>query len=584
VDAIVVDYARHPSQAVPRHFMTSAAHREATAANPDQAATATLSSLNAVFTLSLILTQAASPRQAIHLLTTAVPSITTCNRVLAWHPSRSGDYYERAPRGISSTLASVTAPGQLDLDESSSWWAFPLAPALADNPVFLVVAGTRPLSGQEKFLLTVLAQQCGTVIAKLELLAAERASTERAASLNADLESVVSTLTKTMETHRQLNEIVANAGEAGIAKTLHQLTRFPVLIQDVHGNTRAAAGDVPSRPHAKDAPGQRQELIRQLQVTHRALYHRRTWLVLANPRPGVLGVIALADPARTATETDLAALEYAATVLSVELSRLQSVEEAELRSRRDFAEELLAGADEATVRASAHALGYDPERPHRVIIATGRARDGLDEQFFQAVVREVRSLDVATLVVGRSSYVVVIAYREADWAKLQAGITSQLRGGMCRLAVGSRYPSAWQVVASYREAQFVASLPPSAVGHLGAPVLLFDSLGVYRMLSSVTDPAGIEAFMKEQLGTLLDYDKRHGSDLLVTLAQYFDSGCKVDQAAAALSVHRNTLKYRLKRVRELLGQDLNDGPTRTNLHLATMVWLTLESLRRTGQA
>ena len=68
----------------------------------------------------------------------------------------------------------------------------------------------------------------------------------------------------------------------------------------------------------------------------------------------------------------------------------------------------------------------------------------------------------------------------------------------------------------------MASLSSSAVGHPAGPVLLFDSLGVYRMLSSVTDPAGIEAFMKDQLGTLLDYDKRHHSDLLVTLAQYFD--------------------------------------------------------------
>jgi len=104
------------------------------------------------------------------------------------------------------------------------------------------------------------------------------------------------------------------------------------------------------------------------------------------------------------------------------------------------------------------------------------------------------------------------------------------------------------------------------------------------MLSSVTDPAGIEAFMKDQLGTLLDYDKRHRSDLLATLAQYFDSGCNIDQAAAVLSIHRSTLKYRLKRVRELLGQDLNDGSTRLDLHLATRVWLTLESLRRTEQA
>ncbi len=405
----------------------------------------------------------------------------------------------RAPDGIGRRLAQIKVPWQFELDGSSSWWAFPLAPSLASNPVFLVVGATDPLSAEEKFLLSVLVQMSGTVIAKLELLAAERASTERVAQLNTDLESTVSTLSKIMETHRQLNEIVVNAGEAGIAQTLHQLTGFPVSIQDVHGNTRASAGDLPAGRRAKEQPGQRHELIRRLQITRRAFYHRRAWLVLANPRPGVLGVIALADAARTATETDLAALEYAATVLSVELSRLQSVAEAELRSQRDFAEELLAGADESTVQASAHALGYDPERSHRVVIATRRPHDGIDERFFQTVVREVRRIDIATLVVGRANHVVIIAYRETDWIKLRTHIASQLPDGACQLAVGSRYPDAWHIAASYREAQFVANLPSSAP----APVLLFDALGVYRMLSSVTDPAGIEAFMNDQIGALL---------------------------------------------------------------------------------
>jgi len=277
--------------------MTSPARRVSSAANSEQAVNAKLSSVNAVFTLSLILTQASSPRQAVRLLTTAVPSIAPCHKVLVWHPSRSGDYYERAPDSISNALARITAPGRLEMNESS-WWAFPLAPALAHDPIFLVVAGADQISGEEKFLLSVLAQLCGTVIAKLELLAAERANIERVASLNAGLESTVSTLTKIMEIHRQLNEIVANAGEAGIAKTLHQLTRIPVLIQDVHGNTRAAAGDVPSGRRAKEHPEKRQELIRRLQITRQALYHRGAWLALANPQPGVLGVIALIDPAR----------------------------------------------------------------------------------------------------------------------------------------------------------------------------------------------------------------------------------------------------------------------------------------------
>ena len=137
--------------------MTSTARRVSSAANSEQAVNATLSSVNAVFTLSLILTQASSPRQAIRLLTTAVPSIASCHKVLTWHPSRSGDYYERAPGSISDALARITVPGRLEMDESSSWWAFPLAPALADNPIFLVVGGTDPVSGEEKFLLSVLA-------------------------------------------------------------------------------------------------------------------------------------------------------------------------------------------------------------------------------------------------------------------------------------------------------------------------------------------------------------------------------------------------------------------------------------------
>jgi sugar diacid utilization regulator len=552
---------------------------------------ARLSLLNAVFALSAILTQSSSPRQVMRLLTEAVPSLVRCQKALAWHPSRSGDYYERAPDNIGDALVGLTAPSRLEMGDYSSWWAFPLGPPSADNPIFLVTAGTKPLSEEDVFLLSVLAQLCGTVIAKLELIAAERASAQRVAalnaqlsSLNATLSSTVSTLTKIMETHRQLNEIVATAGEMGIAMTLHRLTAFPVLIQDMHGNTRAAAGEAPADQHRKERPAERRELIRRLRIAHGAVYHRRAWMVLANPRADVLGVIALIDPARTASETDLAALEYAATVLSVELARLQSVAEADLRSRRDFAEELLAGADESTVRASAHVLGYDPQRPHRVIIAAGRPRGGLDEQFFQAVVRHMRGLEVGSLVVARTDYVVVIAYREADWPKLQAAIAGDLPRGTCRLAVGSVYPDAWHVAASYREAQFVASLASSTPGNPAVPVLHFDSLGVYRMLSSVTDPAGIEAFMNQQLGPLIEYDRQHHSSLVLTLARYFDSGCNYDGAAAALSVHRGTINYRLKRIRDLLGRDPNDGSARLDLHLATTVWRTLDSLRRTAQA
>ena len=94
--------------------MTSAVRRVPSANDLELAVHARLSSANAVFTLSLILTQAVSPGQAMRLLTTAVPSIVPGHKAVAWHPSRPGDYYERAPDGIGDTLARLTAPGQLD--------------------------------------------------------------------------------------------------------------------------------------------------------------------------------------------------------------------------------------------------------------------------------------------------------------------------------------------------------------------------------------------------------------------------------------------------------------------------------------
>ncbi|MDB5065677.1 MAG: sugar diacid utilization regulator, partial [Chloroflexi bacterium] len=45
-----------------------------------------------------------------------------------------------------------------------------------------------------------------------------------------------------------------------------------------------------------------------------------------------------------------------------------------------------------------------------------------------------------------------------------------------------------------------------------------------------------------------------------------------------LFVHRSTVKYRLQRVREITGFDLNDPNVRFNLQLSTRAWQTLQAL------
>ncbi len=132
---------------------------------------ARLSSVNAVFGLSLVLAQASSPAQAIRLVTTAVPAIAPGHTAMAWHPSAPGDYYQQAPDGARDVLAGLAGAARLDVDGFDSCWAFPITLRLGREPLFLVAVGRQDPLEEEAFLLSMLAQMCGSVIANHELLA-----------------------------------------------------------------------------------------------------------------------------------------------------------------------------------------------------------------------------------------------------------------------------------------------------------------------------------------------------------------------------------------------------------------------------
>ncbi|MBV9794462.1 MAG: PAS domain S-box protein [Actinobacteria bacterium] len=141
-------------------------------ASPDdagQTAEERIQGINAVFGLLLILTQASTPDRAMQLVTTAVPSIAPRHTAVAWHPGTAGSYYQQAPGAVAAQLGQLTGPGPIEL--AGAAWAFPLTAALGRTPVFLITSGPRDLSEEEIFLLSVLAQMCGTVVANHELRA-----------------------------------------------------------------------------------------------------------------------------------------------------------------------------------------------------------------------------------------------------------------------------------------------------------------------------------------------------------------------------------------------------------------------------
>jgi purine catabolism regulator len=91
---------------------------------------------------------------------------------------------------------------------------------------------------------------------------------------------------------------------------------------------------------------------------------------------------------------------------------------------------------------------------------------------------------------------------------------------------------------------------------------------VYRLLFAAESLPEFDAFHNEMLGALISHDRENRADLVETLRAFFDANGSPKDAAQRLGVHRNTVLYRLDRVKALTGYDLNDAETRLRLQLA----------------
>jgi hypothetical protein len=87
------------------------------------------------------------------------------------------------------------------------------------------------------------------------------------------------------------------------------------------------------------------------------------------------------------------------------------------------------------------------------------------------------------------------------------------------------------------------------------------------LLAAVPDDLR-RSFRTQVLGPLATYDAAHSSELIRTLRVFLDHSGSWTQAAAALHVHVNTLRYRIGRVEELTGRDLTRFPDRVEIYLA----------------
>jgi PucR family transcriptional regulator, purine catabolism regulatory protein len=92
-----------------------------------------------------------------------------------------------------------------------------------------------------------------------------------------------------------------------------------------------------------------------------------------------------------------------------------------------------------------------------------------------------------------------------------------------------------------------------------------------RVLTLLEATPFVSVEIRAALGRVQDWDRRHGTVLVETLARWLDSGCHVTATAGRLHIERQTLHKRLAKAFELLGEDPRERGDVFSLHVAVRV-------------
>lgn len=293
--------------------------------------------------------------------------------------------------------------------------------------------------------------------------------------------------------------------------------------------------------------------------------------------PEVLGTIWVVEYEPLGKEAEQA-LQQAASVTALHLMRSRSTEDPHRRARVEALMTLLDGADSST--AAVASLGLD-EGLSYAVLALGPASGEVDPDISTARLLEVAGVycgawhPSSVCAISGTTVYALVPVRETTGARdhlkrvAQDVVRTVARTSSFSVCVGIGSIAAGQ--SEVHSSRRVADTVLRAISHEhDVRVATADDVRSRVVLAELRATA-VPAF---DLGlspvqALLDHDRRRGTEHAKTLLAWLDSFGEARTAAAALFVHENTLRYRVRRISERFEIDLDDP------HVRLVTWLEL---------
>lgn len=147
--------------------------------------------------------------------------------------------------------------------------------------------------------------------------------------------------------------------------------------------------------------------------------------------------------------------------------------------------------------------------------------------------------------------------------------TQRESGVVLLIGIGNSTAYLDEVKDSRNEA--AAAIRAATASGVDGRIFFYRDQGIYTLISHVDDSRVLDSYVEEQLGTLMRVDSLNNGNLCETLENYLNCNCNAKKTAEFMFLHRNTLNYRLKKIREILKCDFEELDICLKLKLAFLI-------------
>ena len=365
--------------------------------------------------------------------------------------------------------------------------------------------------------------------------------------------------------HDRLTDVLLHGGGvADVADVVADVLHGTVLVLDSEGHRLAGAGGDDLFDGLDDAVAEARASGRSVRVDG------PSYVAVALAGTEHLGTLLLHGLAAELGNADRRTLERGALVTALVLLFNRSVAEAEERVRGELLSDLLEHRDQDESRLLERARRQHADLEGPTVVAVARVEGVERHRAAQVAARlggEVRGL------AGEHDGLVVLVAPAAD-EPLATGRALHERllaaGGSCTVGVASAVGGPGDVVTAYTEARGCLDtlVTLGRLGEVSDPA----GLGLARLLLGQNGRGELDAFIESQVGPVLAYDERRGTELVGTLEAWFAAGARPAETAKRLHVHPNTVGQRLERISSLLGDGWRDPARGLDVQLALRLY------------